>query len=281
MSIQEKACLVKLTISQWTASRLDRKKTEELCQANGTTDSWLRANKTLLPKEAIKPISQVANEARSYHYDVTLPWDDAGARILPTALYMEYVEKINGYKERFTRLVDDLCRQYTRLKEEARRNLNGAFREDDYPDDLSDRYGMETAVRPIPQGEDLRITVGSAELMRLRQNIENEVQSQLAESVKDLWLRLRKVVAAAAEKLADKDAVFRDSLIGNIKELVDVLPKLNITGDKDLDDMARQVKESLTWYEPNTLRKNRTARRTAAQKAQDALKKLDWYMQTK
>jgi len=278
MSIHEKACLVKLTISQWTATRLDRKKSDELCQANGTTREWLRANKTLLPKSAIDPISKLASEARNYHYGVTLPWDDMGARILATALYTDYVEQINRYTERFGELVAALCRDYPRLKDEARTNLNGAFREEDYPADLSDRYGISVKVTPIPQGSDLRIAVGDAELQRLRASIESNVQQQLAESMKDLWRRLRDVVAAAAERLSDSKAVFRDSLIGNIRELVDVLPKLNILSDKDLNDMAAQIKKDLAQYEPNVLRRSRTARRTAANKAQDALKKLDWYM---
>jgi hypothetical protein len=50
-----------------------------------------------------------------------------------------------------------------------------------------------------------------------------------------------------------------DSMITNIVEIVDVLPKLNIAGDTELDRMASEIRESLV-VDPQELRKSETMR---------------------
>ena len=57
-----------------------------------------------------------------------------------------------------------------------------------------------------------------------------------------------------AEKLADSDKIFRDSLINNLCDLCDLLPKLNITGDKNLDNMRKEIEQQLCRYMPENLR---------------------------
>jgi hypothetical protein len=280
MNLREKACLVNLKISQWTARRLDKKATRDVCEIEGTTEAWTKATKSLLSESATKPIAKLANEARLYHYSVTLPWDDNGARILPTAVYLDYVERMNQYKAKFSAMVGALAADYQRLIAEAQGALNGLFNRDDYPADIRCKYDLRTQVRPIPAGDDLRIDIDSADLARLRTEIEADVSAQVAESVKDLWARLRKVISCAADALGDKDKVFRDSLITNISDLCAILPKLNITGDARLDAMAQDVWTALASRQPQTLRDNPDLRRRTADSAKAALAKVDTVMGT-
>ena len=51
-----------------------------------------------------------------------------------------------------------------------------------------------------------------------------------------------------------KPLVFRDSLIENIRELVDVVPRLNIFADDDLAMLCREVKDKFAGIEPDALR---------------------------
>ena len=48
--------------------------------------------------------------------------------------------------------------------------------------------------------------------------------------------------------------MFRDSLIENIRELVDVVPRLNIFADDDLAMLCREVKDKFAGIEPDALR---------------------------
>jgi hypothetical protein len=58
-----------------------------------------------------------------------------------------------------------------------------------------------------------------------------------------------------------------DSMITNIVEIVDVLPKLNIAGETELDRMASEIRNSLV-VDPRGLRKSETVRSDAAKAPQ-------------
>jgi len=68
-----------------------------------------------------------------------------------------------------------------------------------------------------------------------------------------------------------------DSMITNIVEIVDVLPKLNIAGDTELDRMASEIRKSLV-LDPQELRKSETMRSDAAKAAADIAQRMAAYM---
>ena len=71
-----------------------------------------------------------------------------------------------------------------------------------------------------------------------------------------------------------KPLVFRDSMIENIRGLVDVVPRLNIFGDDTLARLCEQVKEKIAGVEPDSLRPSRTfdpAARARVKRDADAL----------
>ena len=93
----------------------------------------------------------------------------------------------------------------------------------------------------------------------------------------DCFNRLHDVVRKAADKLTDKTAIFRDSLITNIQDLVDLLPRLNLTGDPRLEDLRREVADKLLGYEPEALRRDQFARQETAQAAEKILAAMAGY----
>ena len=59
---------------------------------------------------------------------------------------------------------------------------------------------------------------------------------------------------------------FRDTVVTNLVKLVDVLPKLNVTGDPELERLAAQVRASLL-VDPQELRKSESVRSETAKDA--------------
>ena len=55
-----------------------------------------------------------------------------------------------------------------------------------------------------------------------------------------------------------KPLVFRNSMISNIRDLVDVVPRLNIFGDDELARLCEQVKEKIATVEPDALRPSKS-----------------------
>jgi len=69
----------------------------------------------------------------------------------------------------------------------------------------------------------------------------------------------------------------RDSVVTNLVKLVDVLPKLNVTGDPELEQLAAQVRASLL-VDPQELRKSEGVRTETARNASAIASRMSAYM---
>jgi len=116
------------------------------------------------------------------------------------------------------------------------------------------------------------------EITRIQQEISEREQQLLARAMSDCWSRLYDVVNHMAERLHDKQATFRDSLVGNIISLVQLLPKLNITHDQELESMRKQIEVKLTQTSPDDLRNSRQIRKTVAKEASSILDTMTGYL---
>lgn len=70
MALEERAMLVRLSISQWYNRALDRKVAEEVATKYevSSTDSQDLYIKTLLPKVAMRNVNRAISELRTFHY---------------------------------------------------------------------------------------------------------------------------------------------------------------------------------------------------------------------
>jgi hypothetical protein len=280
MNLSTRAMLVTLNISQWTAKKISKKGTEEICQKHGTTAQWAKASKTLVADEELKKIASIANEARTYHYSMTLPWSDAGQRILPAKAFLDYTQAMRKFSDEFFDQVDKFTFIYPDLKEEARKMLNGLFEEKDYPDSLNIRkkYKFETIIDPLPESTDFRVSLTDADTARIKAEIEERTNERVREAMADLWTRLFEVVTHIREKLSQPDAIFRDTLIDNARDLCKILPKLNIGNDQKLEALSERVKTEIALISPDALRHNKELRKDTAQKADEIFNLMTSYM---
>lgn len=278
--LRDDAMIVRLSISQWTARKFDKSVTKKVASEYAVDDTVGRYNKVLIAKEAIQSITQAVSAARSFHYENTLPWDDGGGRILPAENFFTYSKSMREFKERFDQAVSEFLGNYDEYREEARRRLNGMFNPADYPGshEIAGKFEFATDIEPVPSSEDFRVKIQSKEAEKIKKELDKRVEERVQEATKDLYVRLNAVVGKLADKLADKDAIFRDSLVENIVELVNLLPKLNVAGDKALDDLRAETKKKLGALEPDTLRKDEKVRAKAANDAKAILDKMSAYI---
>jgi len=284
--LSEKAMLVHLSISIWTGKRLDKRITREVAEQAGIwqvkPERAGRYVKSLLPQQAesLEAIKQVATSLRTHHYENTLPWAQDGARILPSPNFLRYSTRIRELRGDFDRAVREFLAEYPDLQRNAARILNGNYREQDYPslDKLRRKFKTSLEVLPFPSSSDFRVDIADEHAMVLRSQIESQVQDAVADAMGDLWKRLYDVVWRMSERLSDPKKIFRDSLIGNIKELVELLPQLNLTNDPKLEEFRRQAQAKLSGFDPQTLRENRAYRGMAAQAAREIVADMQAYM---
>ena len=279
-NLGNKAMLVRLAIKQWSVRKYDRKVTKKIAKDYNTAADAGRYTKVLLAENAIRKMSQVANEARSYHYERTLPWYDWGPRLLPAANYLEYTQKMQFFKTEYEKAVNDFIRSYPTYVVDAQQRLNGMFDPNDYPKPsvIHCYYGFKVSVDPLPDKEDFRVSLGETEVEAIKADIEARTLEAQQAGMRELWTRLHDSVKNMVERLSDDKAICRDSLVGNLSDLVSLLPKMNITGDPDLEAMRKDVEKRLCGYRPDQLRTDKKSRRQAAQAAKSILDNMSGYM---
>ena len=271
-ALQERAMLGGLSISAWTASKKDNKAGESAKAQAGakSTAGWF--NKRLVDPTALQPISKLEGRIRDFHYRYTLPWSDNGDRVLPGAAYMDYMDGLRKLKTEFENEVAKFVADYPALVQNAREILGAMYDPKDYPtvESIAGRFSVNTTFSVVPDANDFRVDVGDEAVEEIKRNIENNVQQRLHGATRECWDRLFDVVAAMAAKLADEKAVFRDSLVENIRTLVAILPKLNITNDSKLNGVVGKIRDWLL-IEPEDLRRSKKLRAVTADKAAEIL----------
>ena len=93
MSLDRKAMLVSLSISQWTARKFDRKVTAETNQRYAANVDAGRWTKALVAREAIAKIASKAGAIRLVFLKHTLAWTDEGSRVVTVEIYQKLMRR--------------------------------------------------------------------------------------------------------------------------------------------------------------------------------------------
>ena len=281
MTLDTKAVLVQLNISQWTARKYDKRVTQEVSDKHNTVGDVGRYNKALLPdNDLLKRIQQKATAIRTEYYANTLGWGVTdGIQLLPSANYMEFMEQFREHRAEWQVLVDEFISQYMQLKDNAERTLGDMYNESDYPEEheLRSKFAMDMTVLPVPS-DDFRVEIGSDEMERIADEVRTQVEGAYQSSIKEIWQRLYDKVEAMNAKLSDPKAVFRDTLTENLSDVCDLLTRMNINDDPDLESIRQQVDSELARNHPDALRNDPIKRREVADKSKDIMSKMNVFM---
>jgi hypothetical protein len=276
--LSRKATLVSVVISQWTARKLDRKVTREINQRHGAAEDAGRYNKLLIEAKRLERINSLVARARDLHYRMTKPWADEGLRILPNALHERFANEFRAIKREFDEAADEFCRGYPGFVHERCKALNGLFDPADYPaaDEIRDKFKLETRTFPVPDADDFRSDVLDADTVEdIRRELAETSATVLDDAMKHSATEIIRVVGHMSEKLhryKKDNSFFTGSLVGNVRELADLLPAFNFTGDKAFQAIISRIQRELCAEDADVLRENDATRASVAKSADDILK---------
>ena len=284
MSISSSALLVELNISVWPASKLDREVTDKVNTDASAVRGASQTKKNLFAGTSLrKDISDFAARVRLYHNKHTLPWADKGERMLPTKLFMEYKQTMNGFEQTFNMMCNNFYIEYPRLVVEAPNNLGSMYKAEDYPDltDVRLKFGFRRTVKPVPEAGDFRLDIPAYDLDEMRAEFEKQHETKLAEAMREPWERLHKTLVGMSEKLTDIEGDaskkrYHDTLISNPIELCGLLTKLNVTNDPKLEEARRQLELTMLGADIESIKEDADSRSALKSKVDAILGKFDW-----
>ena len=281
MHLSDKALLVSLSVSQWTAKKLDKKASAAVAKMNNADSRSGNYNKSLLPTcETLGRVHKETTEIRKSFYANTLPWGIDGTFILPSGNYLSFMTEYRSKKGYWDGLVQSFFTEYDYAKLDAQRLLGSMYNPKDYPsyDHLKRKFGMDMAVLPVPASGDFRVELIGDEFDSIKADIEQRVARSSQAAIKDVWQRLFDKVSWLHGRLADPKTTFQDETYKDACDLVKMLTRLNFTDDPELENMRREAEAKLFDVHPQALRNDPVLRTDTADKAKEIMDKMSVFM---
>lgn len=266
-SIASSAMLVDLTIKVWSGRKKDTTASDDVTRLNGANVGVASVYKALLGDCAeLTAVAKFAANVRTAHYAATLPWSDAGPRLITTANYFRYAQDMSIMKNEFERLVEVFLQAYGWEITQAQAKLGALFNAADYPDvnDLRSKFGMRYTFIPLPEVGDFRLDIQNEAQAVLKQEYEQYYTEQLNGAMNDLWSRLHAALSRMSERLdvdANGNKVFRDTLVSNVEDIAELLSTCNVTKDPLMEEARVQLIDALRGVTPDGLRKDAILRK--------------------
>lgn len=280
-------CTVRTTMV--SGRRKHRELSEEVATNHAADESVVSTSVEWIPKQYRSLLTTVRSRILAAHHMYTLPWADDGSRILTCDLFDQHAEAMRGLDADVKKAAQEFFDALPAIKAESLRKLGNIQAEGFYwPTSADECLTMQVKYLPLPQGGDFRVRLSKDEVDLIRDQIEEDVRSTVDEAVKTIRTRAIGVVSDFIDRVSNYRVVhdpskkggkrventFRDSVVTNMRDLVRLIPGLNVTDDPDIHNIAIDLQERLCDFDADTLRNNDQKRKETVESAREILGRL-------
>ena len=276
MSLVNRAMLVQLSVTKPKMTEKDKSTTSEVAVRKHASEASVSVVKKLYPKHLLAPIVEVESSARRYMESVTQPWG-RGLAMLPIAMFMEphnFSKRIGVFKMQFDQAVTVFLNNYSNVLTQAAVDQGDMFDVDAYPDlsQLKAEFTFDVSYPSLSQEGGLVLDLEAEVLAELEETISKQQTARMAAGQRDLYERLGAAVKRIAVQCSNDKGKIYDSLTGNLSDLLQVLPLLNLSGDEAFSSLCEEARQLVVA--PEAIRTVPQVREDTAKVANDILSKM-------
>lgn len=285
-TLQKKYMIAKFSTGKYNILKKDKRGSQAGAEKYGAEEILCKFTKQAIPKEYIDAIQKNISDFRTYLYKYSSPWSHKGEVLFPCVFYKKIMDKERETAIIHEDLVKDFLNNWDLYKTEAARRLNGLYKESDYPDisKVTKKFKWNLTFIPVPAAGNFQIDIAEDIKADIMAGLSTSNQIGIDKAMASAWSRVFESIKSLSEKMKETRKnkkgeetapVFRDSIIENIKELTEILPDLNITGDQALEAARQDLIKDIAGLDPDTLRENKQLRIDTAAAADKILNKIE------
>lgn len=268
-NILKKGCLVYFTCSIWG---ITKKVSGDVLKPD-INPEYMDSNKKKINRTYLEPISKVRNVARTFIYKKSLPFKIPGIIFIPRDMITTVDEQMQEYQREFETEVTTFGNNYHRYIEEARAKLGKLFNRLDYPDDIRNYFSFKWDFINFSAPDETQIR--SSDILQREQEKYQQTMEEFRETaITTLRTTFVEMINHIVERLSGERKIFKDSLIGNIREFISDFSALNITNDGELASAVEKCHRLLDGVSVDVIRNNDMFRHEIANRMSEVKSQL-------
>jgi hypothetical protein len=269
--LRRTAAAVRVSLHWWGVHRaLTNQQKEEVSAGYAADARFLTAGKKLIDvrHEAFRKLTSIRTRLTSYWKGLSLPYPEPGVRLIRQADIEAFVHSMEGFRDELTGAEAELDAVYEQIKADARERLGRLYEPADYPPRLEGLFRVEWDFPSVEPPEYLlRLSPEVYEQERQRVAARFDEAVRLAEQA--FATEFARLLAHLGERLNSGEGgerrIFRDSVVGNLKEFFQRFEQLNVRSSPELDALVEQAQRLVQGVTPQQLRDSGALRQRIAE----------------
>jgi hypothetical protein len=281
--LSDKVVLVKLTLRRAALTKRDAYLSDKIQRQEGDTSLTVLTKLFKDKSSAINEIMSKYGEVYQYHKKNTLPYVDAGPRILPNDLYMEYTQEMKHRIAQVDNMLDTYMPMYDQLVQDdvMYRNAGhaaGRANASEYPtaDDFRMSMSAELRFQPMPDASHFLFDLSEDDVASFKRAEEEAAQAANADTVQRMLKPIQALVTKLGEYQGLKGERFHNSLVENVIDGCTLARKLAINPTPELLADIAELEEAAQGYlkDVEMIKGSANKRDEAKKKLQDVASKM-------
>jgi hypothetical protein len=184
---------------------------------------------------------------------------------------------MQSFSDEFNNLVDQFIARYPGYIDEMRRRLGSLYNPLDYPPNIRQYFAFTWRFLSLHHENNAELL--SPETIRREESHFRQMVEEFRETaMTTLRTTFAEMVNRTVERLSGEKKIFRDTLIGNIREFVDNFSTMNINNDAELAAAVEKCNKVLSGVSIDAIRNNDQFRHSIASSMQTVQAQLSTMM---
>ena len=247
------AILVRCTINSFSPIKVDEGETKKVRQE---TDSKTAAViKRLFGKGSLcDEVVTKQTKIRNLFNSITAPWEERSFRAVSADKFMSVLDIMRKEIYAHDALAEKFYATYPDMVKEDVIRQGKLYNPKDYPslEDITGRFKVTLSYNPMPTEGDFRVEMDPEMLETFRKEQAEKLQAGVQESY-DRIVGALKHLRTTLDGYGPGKRLFKTT-VGNLVEIAEALPGLNIAGDPKLDEIAEQIKAQFSGVDVDVLK---------------------------
>jgi len=276
--------LVDLSISTYSGRKQDKATRDEVTANKGAKSKRAASVYKSLFADCpeLDAITRFQSKLRIDHYRLTQPWSDSGPRLVAMGTLEKHRDLMYHAEREFDALVTKFLDKYDTLVAAAAFQLGALFDRNEYPlrSQVRRKFSFNVVYTPLPTSGDFRIDVENEVQRELIAQFEQAMAEREARMAQDSWTRLHKVLTRMIKQLAPradgKRGKIYDTLLGEARDLCDLLTHFNMSQDPSLERARLRLIEAMDGVTTDALKVEADTRVVVHDKVKAILADYEW-----